>query len=375
MHQRPLAGLAPASFLRRYWQRRPLLVRGALPELRSLIARSSIVDLAADADVESRLVELRRGDWRVTRGPISRARLRNAGSRDWSLLVNGINLHERAADALMRRFDFLPQARLDDVMASIAAPGGGVGPHYDSYDVFLLQAEGRRVWRLCRPRRFRAVPDSELRLLEDFAAEQEYLVEPGDLLYLPPGWGHDGVALEPSLAYSIGFRAPRAGELAAALFDRLHERGLPERDYRDPPLHPSARPARIPQAMLDFAQDALARLRWSRRDVAQVLGETLTMPKAQVVFERPARPLGAARFKRRLDRAQAALDLKTQLLYRGAEFFVNGERCAATSRQRAALARLADLRSVDGGSLLRAGLAGLAYDWYRLGYLHLETQR
>jgi len=241
--------------------------------------------------------------------------------------------------------------------------------------VFLLQAEGRRVWRLCRPRRFRAVPGSELRLIEGFVAEQEYLVEPGDLLYLPPGWGHDGVALDASIAYSIGFRAPRASELAAALFDRLHERGLPERDYRDPPLRPSPRSARIPQAMLDFALDALARVRWSRRHVAQVLGETLTMPKAQVVFERPARPLGAAPFKRRLDRAQAALDLKTQLLYRGSEFFVNGERCAASARQRAALARLADRRSIAGSVLARAGLAGLAYDWYRLGYLHLEARR
>jgi 50S ribosomal protein L16 3-hydroxylase len=375
MHHGPLAGVAPAAFLRRYWQRRPLLVRRALPELQSLIAAARIVALAADADVESRLVEKRRGDWRVTQGPISRARLRAAGSAGWSLLVNGVNLHEPAADALMRRFDFLPQARLDDVMASIAGPGGGVGPHFDSYDVFLLQAEGRRVWRLCRPRRFRAVPGSELRLIEGFVAEEEYLVEPGDLLYLPPGWGHDGVALDSSLAYSIGFRAPRAAELAAALFDKLHERGLPERDYRDPPLRPSARSARIPQSMLGFALDALARLRWTRRDVAQVLGETLTLPKAQVVFERPARPLGAAPFKRRLGRTQAALDLKTQLLYRGAEFFVNGERCAASAQQRPALARLADRRRIAGGSLTRAGLATLAYEWYRLGYLHLEARR
>jgi 50S ribosomal protein L16 3-hydroxylase len=368
MHHGPLAGLAPGEFLRRYWQRRPLLVRRALPELRSLIARSRILALAAAADVESRLVQKRRGSWRVAQGPIPGARLRAAGSRDWSLLVNGVNLHEPAADRLMRRFDFLPQARLDDVMASIAAPGGGVGPHYDSYDVFLLQAEGRRVWRLCRPRRFRAVPGSELRLIEGFAAEEEYLVEPGDLLYLPPGWGHDGEALEPSVAYSIGFRAPRAGELAAALFDRL------EYEYRDPPLRPSSRSARIPQAMLDYALGSLARLRWSRRDVAQVLGETLTMPKAQVVFERPARPLGVALFKRRLGRTQAALDLKTQLLYRGVDFFVNGERCAASARQRAALARLADRRRMAGGQLARAGLAMLAYDWYRLGYLHLEAQ-
>jgi 50S ribosomal protein L16 3-hydroxylase len=375
MHNRPLAGLAPYAFLRRYWQKRPLLVRGALPELGSLLARSRILALAVDADVESRLVEKERGRWRVSRGPISRARLRRAGQGNWSLLVNGVNLHEPAADALMRSFDFVPQARLDDVMASVAAPGGGVGPHYDTYDVFLLQAEGRRVWRLCRPRRFKPVPGSELRLIEGFVAEEEYLVEPGDLLYLPPGWGHDGVALEPSVAYSIGFRAPRAAELASALLDRLHERGLPDRDYRDLGLRPSVHTARIPQAMLDFALQSIARVRWSRRDVARILGEYLTTPKPHVVFARPARALSAAAFARRLGRANAVLDLKTQLLYRGGDFFINGERCATRARQRAGLAQLAERRRLAGSALARAGLAALACEWYRAGYLHLEAQR
>ncbi|MDH4189637.1 MAG: cupin domain-containing protein, partial [Betaproteobacteria bacterium] len=299
-------------------------------------------------------------------------RLRRAGPINWSLLVNGANLHDRAADELLRRFDFVPQARLDDVMASLAAPGGGVGPHYDSYDVFLLQAVGRRVWRLCRPRRYTVLANSPLRLIEDFVAEDEYLVEPGDLLYLPPGWGHDGVALEPSLAYSVGFRAPDAGELASALLDRLHEHRLPQRRYRDPLRGPSRNSARIPDAMLEFALDALARLRWSSHEVAQVLGEHLTMPKQQVVFKAPVRRLTLENFRQRLLRSEVVLDPKTQLLYFGASFFINGDRCVPRERQRKTLARFADRRRLAGTILAAAALTPLLHEWHGVGYLHLE---
>ena len=178
-----------------------------------------------------------------------------------------MNLHNAKADALLRRFSFIPQARLDDVMVSYATPGGGVGPHIDSYDVFLLQGAGRRRWTISNGGN-RAV----------------YVAEPGDLLYLPPGWRHDGVALEPCFTYSIGFRAPRGAELASAFLDWLHERGLPDARYRDPRLAPARRAAEIPAPMISFTQQALGRIRWSRGDVASFLGEYLSMPKPHVVF-------------------------------------------------------------------------------------------
>ncbi len=211
-----LGGQTPHAFMRAHWQKRPLLVRRALPGFRGVIARRALERLAARDDVESRLIECSRNRWRVTHGPLTRTRLARAGSTDWTLLVQGLNLHLEAADRLLRRFAFLPQARLDDVMVSYAAPGGGVGPHADSYDVFLLQGEGRRVWRLARPRDWVFAADAPLKLIEDFRADDEYLLEPGDMLYLPPGWGHEGVALEPCFTYSIGFRAPQGAELAAA---------------------------------------------------------------------------------------------------------------------------------------------------------------
>jgi 50S ribosomal protein L16 3-hydroxylase len=169
-----LGGLTPRTFLRRHWQKRPLFVRDALPHFADMIDASALCALARRDDVESRIVERRGSRWDTTHGPFGKI---SRKTKDWTILVSGVNLHLPAADGLLRRFQFIPQARLDDVMVSYATPGGGVGPHVDSYDVFLVQGFGRRRWRIGR---------------------REYLAGPGDLLYVPPGVRHDGVALEPS---------------------------------------------------------------------------------------------------------------------------------------------------------------------------------
>jgi 50S ribosomal protein L16 3-hydroxylase len=308
----------------------------------------------------------------VHHGPIARTHLARRPARGWTLLVHGVNLHCASAERLLRRFAFLPQARLDDVMVSFSAPDGGVGAHYDGYDVFLVQGPGSRVWRLEPARRFAEVPGAPLRLIADFEPQEEYLLEPGDLLYLPPGWGHEGVALEPSWTYSIGFRAPRRSELAVALLDHLQERGFAERDYRDPQLRVARRPARIDPAMLRFAHSAMRQIRWSRRDVETCLGRFLTTPKQHVVFRRPGRPRSQRSFLSALPRAPVVLDPKTQLLYCGKRFFVNGDEVIPANAQRAALARLADQRRLSGRELARCGLGDLLYRWYQDGYLDLE---
>jgi len=283
--------------------------------------------------------------WETAHGPFAAIA---AKRRDWTLLVSGVNLHHARADALLRRFSFIPQARLDDVMVSYATPGGGVGPHVDSYDVFLLQGSGRRRWTLWDPRR----------------TPYRYIAGPGDLLYLPPGWRHDGVALDACFTYSIGFRAPRGAELGAAFLDWLHERGLPDARYRDPRLAPARGAARIPGEMVAFAAAVLERIRWDRRDVAAFLGEYLSMPKPHLVFR--------AQGGRRRAAGMVRLDLKTQLLYSGRRFFVNGEAVTVSARAAPALRRLADERQASGAALARAGLGRLMSDWQRRGYASME---
>lgn len=335
MDSRLLGGLRPRDFLRRYWQKRPFLVRGALPGFAGVINLRGLAALARRDDVESRIVENRRD---TRHGPFRSVALKKTHS---TLLVNGVNLHVPAADALLQRFAFVPQARLDDVMVSYATPGGGVGPHVDRYDVFLLQGPGRRAWRV---------------------ENKRYVAAPGDLLYLPPGIRHDGVALERCFTYSIGFRAPRGVELGAAFLDWLHQRGLPDADFRDPGLVPAARPGEIPRPMLVFSENVLRRIRWSRADVVRFMGEYLSEPKAHVVFE-------SRRGPRALARSVVRLDARTRLLYSGPRFFMNGESVAVSGK---ALRVLADRRAAPGALLARAGLGSLISRWQRAGYVHFE---
>jgi len=339
VHLRLLGGLTPREFLRRHWQKRPLYVRGALPRFADLLDTADLMALASRDEVESRAV-VRRGRRHETRhGPFARLRAR---PRDWTLLVSGVNLHHALADALLRRFSFIPQARLDDVMVSYATPGGGVGPHVDSYDVFLVQGSGRRRWRIGRT---------------------TFVANPGDLVYLPPGVRHDGVALEPCFTYSIGFRAPRGAELGAAFLDWLHERGLPDARYRDAGLRPARRNAHIPGELVAFAARVLGRIRWTRADVASFLGEYLSMPKPHVVFEPGQTRRGGT----------VRLDLKSQLLYRGAHFFMNGDAFTMPRRSAAALRQLADERAASTTALARAGLGRLISEWQRRGYVRVEA--
>jgi 50S ribosomal protein L16 3-hydroxylase len=326
-----LGGLSPRAFLRRYWQKRPLFVPQALPGFAGVTDKRALAALAARDDVESRIVERRGSRWETRHGSFDRVILRKRRS---TLLVSGVNLHVPAAEALLRRFAFIPQARLDDVMVSYATPGGGVGPHVDSYDVFLLQGPGRRKWRV---------------------SGKKYSAQPGDLLYLPPGVEHDGVALDECYTYSIGFRAPRGAELGAAFLDWLHERGLPDAAYRDPALAPALRPARIPAGMLAFCEKVLTRIRWSRRDVLEFLGRYLSSPKPHVVF-RPGKSRGR----------RVRLDAKTRLLYFGDRFFINGESVAV--RHPRLLRELADRRQGERARL--APVARLIAEWRRAGYLH-----
>ena len=364
MEEALLGGLSPQAFLRRHWQKKPLLVRRALPGFRGVIGKSALFALAGRSEVESRLVERRGRHWKVTHGPLARTRLARAGRRDWTLLVSGVNCYSDAAERLLRRFSFIPQARLDDVMVSYAAPGGGVGPHVDSYDVFLVQGAGRRRWRIARPRNFLLTPGAPLKLIAGFRPEEEVLLEPGDLLYLPPGWGHDGVALDACFTCSVGFRAPGGAELAAAFLDHLHERGLPDATYRDPGLRAARHPAQVGGEMTAYASKLLSRVAWNKSDVQEFIGRYLSTPKPNVVFKGRAKAHA-------LKNKTARLDPKTLMLYQGARFFINGETFVPRPAQRKVLAQLADRRQIPGGLLARARLQELISDWQRAGYLHL----
>ncbi|MGC1819318.1 MAG: cupin domain-containing protein [Casimicrobiaceae bacterium] len=369
--KRLLGGLSAAAFLARHWQRRALLVRGAIPGFAALFTCEELYALATRDDVESRLVRSERGRYTLEHGPFRRTYLRRLPARRWTLLVSGVNLASDAADALLRRFSFLPYARLDDLMVSYAAPGGGVGPHFDSYDVFLLQASGRRCWRYGRQRDLSLRPDLPLRILRHFTPTEDATLGPGDMLYLPPDHAHDGVAVDACTTYSIGFRAPLYQELAEAFLDHLRDTADLAGRYADPDLRPSRGPARIDAKMQRRIVQALSRIRFDATTIAGFLGRYLTEPKPNVVFSAPPR-LSRNAFARRIARDGVALDRRTQLLYDNARLYVNGEDVAMPRARGSALTRLADQRRLSPRdcAALPASTIGLLHDWHGHGYLH-----
>ena len=366
-----LAGLSVGEFLRRHWQKQPLLARRALPECAELVQRATLFELATREDLESRVVTRSGSRWHVRHGPFGRRELSRLPRAGWTLLVQGVDRALAPVQELSQQFAFIPYARLDDVMVSYAPPGGGVGPHFDSYDVFLLQGEGRRRWRISRQRDLSLVENAPLRVLRRFRPAREWVVQPGDLLYLPPRCAHDGAAVGDCITYSIGFRAPGAQELSARflefLQDRLDDHGI----YSDPALRPQRRPARLADDMLRKLRGMVTRIRWSDKDTTRFLGCYLSEPKDPVVFTRPARPLSEGAFPAQAARRGVRLALPTRMLFRGATFFINGEAHRADPPAARLLSRLADRRALPALARLDRESARLLYQWYRAGYIQI----
>jgi 50S ribosomal protein L16 3-hydroxylase len=362
-----LGGLSPAAFMRRHWQKRPLLVRRALAGAASPLGRAALFELADRDDVESRLVRRDGARWSVRPGPLPRRSLPPLGQPAWTLLVQGVDLHVPAAHELLCRFRFVPDARLDDLMISYASDGGGVGPHLDSYDVFLLQVHGRRRWRIGPVADPTLVEGAPLKILARFDAAQDWLLEPGDMLYLPPRWGHDGVAQGECMTCSIGFRAPSSAELARDALQRAADAldGSGARLYRDPRQGATMHPARVPDALQAFAREAVQRALAAPHVIDRALGEALTEPKPRVWFEGGA-PLPPAR--------GVTLDRRTRMMYDAAHVFLNGEAFRAGGRDAALMRRLADERRLAAAALQR--LSGpareLVDEWAAAGWLHAE---
>jgi 50S ribosomal protein L16 3-hydroxylase len=373
MDTRTLLGKrSPQAFLRRYWQREALLVRGAVPAFTGLFTRDALMRLAGRDAVESRLV-LRNGRaYALRHGPFRRADWKSLPARNWTLLVQGVNLHDDAADALLRRFAFIAQARLDDVMVSYAVPGGGVGPHFDSYDVFLLQGFGRRRWRYGRQADLTLRSGLPVKILSRFSPEHDTVLSPGDMLYLPPQYAHDGTAIDACTTYSIGFRAPTYTEIAQHFLDFLRDRVTLDGRYRDRGAKVAREAARVPHAMQRDAAAQLAKVRWNAATVSRFLGAWLSEPKASVFFERPAAPLTQRAFAAAIASHGVRLDRRTQFLYDDECMYVNGEVREWPRSGASLLKGLANARSLCAtkAASLPAGEIARLYADYRHGYLH-----
>ncbi|MFB9066552.1 cupin domain-containing protein [Pseudofulvimonas gallinarii] len=345
----PPLGMSPAKFLRDYWQKHPLLIRQAFPGFQAPLDAHDLAGLACEPYALSRLIvhDATTDSWQVEHGPFEEERFAHVPERDWTLLVQDVDKWDRDVAALLEHFRFLPDWRVDDVMISYAAPDGSVGAHVDQYDVFLLQGNGQRHWaidsRPGAPQAFR--PDQDLRLLQRFDPDHDWVLEPGDMLYLPPGVPHHGVAVgdERCLTLSVGLRAPAVGELVADFADHLAER-LPEAlRYSDPDLRPAREPGQIDAVALARVRELLRQtLDTDDATVADWFGRFITRYRAAGMAAPRAKPYTPAAFSKRLSTGKGVLvrhplsRFAWQARGRNADLFVAGDchRCTP------ALARL-----------------------------------
>jgi len=366
-----LGDISPQAFMRRYWQKKPLLIRQAIPGFSGVLERAQLFELAGRDGVESRLVlsSQQRGkiQWRMRSGPLARRSLPPLAQKSWTLLVQGVDLHVDAAHELIKQFRFCPDARLDDLMISYASDGGGVGPHFDSYDVFLLQAQGRRRWQIGRQQDLSLQDNVPLKILSHFEPKQEFVLEPGDMLYLPPRYAHEGTALGADcMTYSIGFRAPPKAELARELLQRLAEdiaESVADSLYRDPTQQAVVSPAAIPLELEQFARLALDQALRDRKAMPRLLGEYLTEPKSSVWFEATK----VARVSKGV-----VLDRRSRMMYDKRHVYINGESYLASGPDARLMHLLADSRALSRQNLVDASedVQNLLHAWCKDGWAH-----
>lgn len=301
-----LSGFDIDGFLSDIWQQRPLLIRNPWNHWGNPLRPDDLAGLACEPEVESRLVVKSGDSWKLENGPLPAERFGELGGDPWTLLVQAVDHHVPEVAALLECFRFIPNWRVDDVMVSYAEDGGGVGPHFDNYDVFLVQGLGRRRWRIgarCDAAT-ELLPHPDLRLLAQFEALEEWVLEPGDMLYVPPGIAHDGVAVgDDCMTYSIGFRAPSRGELIAgwaqSLLAEMGEQGEDDR-YRDPDLGLQDNPGEItPDAIADLHAMVAEKLS-DRAGFARWFGRYATAPKNPEIDWQPEQPVDRDEIERML---------------------------------------------------------------------------
>jgi 50S ribosomal protein L16 3-hydroxylase len=365
----PLGELTHETFLREYWQKKPLLIRQALPGFNGLLTKQELIALSGNEDAQSRLVTCSNDQWQLRHGPLKKRDFKGLPGNSWSLLVQDVNHFIPAAHDLLQKFSFIPYARLDDLMVSFAPAGGGIGPHYDSYDVFLLQGLGRRRWEIAADYDSTLIPDAPLKILRHFETEQTWVLEPGDMLYLPPNYAHHGVAVDDCMTYSIGFRAPSHQELIDHFLTYLQDRLSVDGWYTDPDLKLQRNPLDLSADMQRQVSSILKKIKWTSSDIGEFLGVYLTEPKPHVFFNPPEQPLSFKQFNKAVQKKPVQLDLKSRTLFRHDRIYINGEIFSADRIIQKKLFALIFQRKKFTLNSANNETEKILYQWYVNGYV------
>jgi 50S ribosomal protein L16 3-hydroxylase len=336
-------------FLKKYWQKKPLLIRDAIKNFKSPITEKDLFRIAQNENAISRLIEFKRGIWQVKYGPFKKLDLPKKINTPWTILVQNMNHHLPFAESFLNLFKFIPYARLDDLMVSFATKKGSVGPHFDSYDVFLFQAKGEREWKISEQKKFSLDKKSAIKIITNFKVKNTWVLKPGDLLYLPPNVGHWGVSQsDDCLTYSIGFRAPGTFEIQSKFLDFIQDNLITNKNdlYRDPNLNLQKNPAEINSNMIKKIQRIVNQLRWNTNSINNFIGQLLTEPIEGAVFE-TSKSMTAEVFIKDLIKKPLKLNPKTRMLFIKNNFFINGELIEADKESIMYLKQLANDREIS----------------------------
>ena len=336
-------------FLKKYWQKKPLLIRDAIKNFKSPITEKDLFRIAQNENAISRLIEFKRGIWQVKYGPFKKLDLPKKINTPWTILVQNMNHHLPFAESFLNLFKFIPYARLDDLMVSFATKKGSVGPHFDSYDVFLFQAKGEREWKISEQKKFSLDKKSAIKIITNFKVKNTWVLKPGDLLYLPPNVGHWGVSQsDDCLTYSIGFRAAGTFEIQSKFLDFIQDNLITNKNdlYRDPNLNLQKNPAEINSNMIKKIQRIVNQLRWNTKSINNFIGQLLTEPIEGAVFE-TSKSMTVEVFIKDLVKKPLKLNPKTRMLFIKNNFFINGELIEADKKSIMYLKQLANDREIS----------------------------
>lgn len=390
--------MSPEVFMRDYWQKKPLLVKNAIPTFslgkvagtpfESPISAAELVSIAQQDEVETRLVQAK--PWRLAHGPFTKKKIPALHQPDWTILLQGMEAHHPAAATILSWFRFIPDSRLDDLMISLAGPGGGVGPHLDSYDVFLIQMSGRRHWKISAQKNHDLLPDLPLKILSDFRKEHDWVLEPGDLLYLPPKIAHDGIALDAGTqTWSVGFRAPSWRELLQEVLWGMAE--SLENDpaiaslFTDPWQKATTQPADLPKQLVKELENKVRKLPLSGKNLTELLenslGKILSEPKPSVFFDAPQNTLSQTQFMKTCAIYGLQASPKTRLILTSKALFCNGEEflnasnSGKTFKNWSNFAQKRLFSSIECKKLFKndSSFVDLAYEAYQCGWLEIKN--
>jgi 50S ribosomal protein L16 3-hydroxylase len=364
-----LGGLSPNQFLQRHWQKTPLLIPGALKPTDWILDLNELIELSQSPDCSTRLIIQKGSNYQVAYGPFTKSEIAELPDKNWTLLVQGINHVHTGARKLLELFSFIPFARLDDIMVSYAAPGGNVGPHYDSYDVFLLQGSGSRKWQVSGSHSLDLIPNQELRILKSFVPEGQCEVTAGDILYLPPNFSHYGVALEPCFTYSIGFIAPIFDHVKSEFLHYLDAEFELPGIFQDPTRKATDQPGLIPEDLLQAVTEQVSRIKWTKNNILKFTGEFLTQSAANYQ-SLPPNILSKKKFLSQLSSTSYQIESTVKFLYREQFGFIGGNAFKIPTSSQSIFRQFANTRLIHGRAIQPDSfLAETIFEWLSQGYV------